>query len=141
MVEHKARVLVVDDEENQRRGLSSLISAWGYEVRQAENGAKALEVMETWPAQLVVTDMMMPVMDGAGLLGKLKEQENPPLAIVVTAFGSLETALNTIHELGAFWFLEKPIDPQAMKLLLGSTCRMQYRSARSSRGAGSVRAS
>ena len=39
MVEHKARVLVVDDEENQRRGLSSLISAWGYEVRQAENGA------------------------------------------------------------------------------------------------------
>ena len=72
MVEHKARVLVVDDEENQRRGLSSLISAWGYEVKQAENGAKALEVMETWPAQLVVTDMMMPVMDGAGLLGKLK---------------------------------------------------------------------
>jgi DNA-binding NtrC family response regulator len=118
MVEHKARVLVVDDEENQRRGLSSLISAWGYEVRQAENGAKALEVLETWPAQLIVTDMMMPVMDGAGLLSKLKEQENPPLAIVVTAFGSLETALNTIHELGAFWFLEKPIDPQAMKLLL-----------------------
>ncbi len=118
MADFKARVLVVDDEENQRRGLSSLIGAWGYEVRQAENGAKALEVMETWPAQLIVTDMMMPVMDGAGLLGKLKEQENPPLAIVVTAFGSLEAALNTIHELGAFWFLEKPIDPQAMKLLL-----------------------
>ena len=114
----KARVLVVDDEENQRRGLSSLIHGWGYEVRTADNGAHALEVLETWPAQLIVTDMMMPILDGAGLLERLREQANPPLAIVVTAFGSLETALNTIHQLGAFWFLEKPIDPQALKLLL-----------------------
>ncbi len=118
MPENKARVLVVDDEENQRRGLSSLIGAWGYEVRQAENGADALGILEEWPAQLIVTDMMMPVLDGPGLLNKLKEQENPPVAIVVTAFGSLEVALNTIHELGAFWFLEKPIDTQALKLLL-----------------------
>jgi len=118
MADLKARVLVVDDEENQRRGLSSLIGAWGYEVRQAGDGAEALDVLETWPAQLVVTDMMMPVLDGTGLLNALREQSNPPLAIVVTAFGSLETALNTIHELGAFWFLEKPIDTQALKLLL-----------------------
>lgn len=65
--------------------------------------------------------MMMPVLDGAGLLTRLKEQPNAPLAIVVTAFGSLEIALNTIHELGAFWFLEKPIDTQALKLLLERT--------------------
>ena len=118
MQEFKARVLVVDDEENQRRGLSSLIHGWGYEVQTAENGAHALEVLERWPAQLIVTDMMMPVLDGAGLLERLREQANPPLSIVVTAFGSLETALNTIHQLGAFWFLEKPIDPQSLKLLL-----------------------
>ena len=118
MQDYKARVLVVDDEENQRRGLSSLISGWGYEVQTAENGAHALEVLESWPAQLIVTDMMMPVLDGAGLLERLREQSNPPLSIVVTAFGNLETALNTIHQLGAFWFLEKPIDPQALKLLL-----------------------
>ena len=118
MQEFKARVLVVDDEENQRRGLSSLIHGWGYEVQTAENGAHALEVLEHWPAQLIVTDMMMPVLDGAGLLERLREQANPPLSIVVTAFGSLETALNTIHQLGAFWFLEKPIDPQSLKLLL-----------------------
>lgn len=111
-------MLVVDDEENQRRGLSSLISAWGYEVKSAENGQAALDVLEEWPAQLIVTDMMMPVLDGPGLLGRLREQENPPQAIVVTAFGSLEIALNTIHEMGAFWFLEKPIDTQALKMLL-----------------------
>lgn len=108
----------MDDEENQRRGLSSLISAWGYEVKTAEHGQAALDVLEEWPAQLIVTDMMMPVLDGPGLLARLREQENPPQAIVVTAFGSLEIALNTIHEMGAFWFLEKPIDTQSLKLLL-----------------------
>lgn len=118
MTESKARVLVVDDEENQRRGLCSLIGAWGYQVESAANGADALEALDRFPAQLIVTDMMMPVLDGAGLLGRLQELPNPPLSIVVTAFGSLETALKTIHELGAFWFLEKPIDPQALKLLL-----------------------
>ena len=118
MAEPKSRVLIVDDEENQRKGLSSLISAWGYEVVTAQNGAEALELLETFPAQLIVTDMMMPVMDGPGLLRHLREQANPPVAIVVTAFGSLEIALQTIHELGAFWFLEKPIDPSALKLLL-----------------------
>jgi len=46
MAESRARVLVVDDEENQRRGLTSLIGAWGYEVKQAENGAHALEILE-----------------------------------------------------------------------------------------------
>ncbi|MDX2268385.1 MAG: sigma-54 dependent transcriptional regulator [Bryobacter sp.] len=115
---HRARVLIVDDEENQRRGLASLIGAWGYEVEQAANGEEALERLETFPAQLLITDMMMPVLDGPGLLLRLKEYPSPPVAIVVTAFGSLETALNTIHDLGAFWFLEKPVDTQALRLLL-----------------------
>ncbi|GAB4360872.1 MAG: sigma-54 dependent transcriptional regulator [Bryobacter sp.] len=115
---HRARVLIVDDEENQRRGLASLVGAWGYEVEQAANGEEALERLETFPAQLLITDMMMPVLDGPGLLLRLKEYPSPPVAIVVTAFGSLETALNTIHDLGAFWFLEKPVDTQALRLLL-----------------------
>jgi DNA-binding NtrC family response regulator len=114
----RTRVLVVDDEENQRRGLASLVGSWGYEVAQASNGQQALDQLESFPAQLLITDMMMPVLDGAGLLQRLREQPSPPVAIVVTAFGSLETALNTIHELGAFWFLEKPVDTQALKLLL-----------------------
>jgi DNA-binding NtrC family response regulator len=128
MTPERARVLIVDDEENQRRGLSSLVGAWGYEVRQARNGQEALDTLEQFPAQLLITDMMMPIMDGPTLLKRLKEQSVRPVSIVVTAFGSLEIALNTIHDLGAFWFLEKPIDPQALKLLLeraGSARRLE----------------
>lgn len=128
MNSERTRILIVDDEENQRRGLSSLVGAWGYEVQVARNGQEALERLEHFPAQLLITDMMMPVMDGPTLLRKLKEQASRPVSIVVTAFGSLEIALNTIHDLGAFWFLEKPIDPQALKLLLeraGSARRLE----------------
>lgn len=128
MNSERTRVLIVDDEENQRRGLSSLVGAWGYEVQVARNGQEALEALEHFPAQLLITDMMMPIMDGPTLLRKLKEQASRPVSIVVTAFGSLEIALNTIHDLGAFWFLEKPIDPQALKLLLeraGSARRLE----------------
>jgi CheY-like chemotaxis protein len=60
----------------------------------------------------IVTDLMMPGMDGMELLRHLR-QEYPvgPSAIVVTAYGNIETAISTVHEYGAFWFIEKPIRP------------------------------
>ncbi|MEN6536175.1 MAG: sigma-54 dependent transcriptional regulator [Bryobacteraceae bacterium] len=112
------RVLIVDDEENQRRGLASMISAWGYESETAADGQEALEKLAEFPAQILVTDLMMPRMDGSELLRRLAAQGGGPTAIVVTAFGNIETAVSTIHELGAFWFMEKPIDLQAMRVLL-----------------------
>ncbi len=112
------RVLIVDDEENQRTGLAEMISAWGFATETAADGEEALAKLEGFPAQVLLTDLMMPRMDGFELLRRLGAQgENIP-AIVLTAFGSLETALATIHELGAFWFLEKPIAPQALRVLL-----------------------
>jgi len=117
------RVLVVDDEENQRTGLASMISAWGYETRTAADGQEALEILAEFPAEVMVTDLMMPRMDGAALLRALNAQGGAPAAIVVTAFGNLETAISTIHELGAFWFLEKPIQPQALRTLLERAAR------------------
>jgi DNA-binding NtrC family response regulator len=117
------RVLVVDDEENQRNGLASMISAWGYETRTAADGQEALEILAEFPAEVMVTDLMMPRMDGAALLRALNAQGGAPAAIVVTAFGNLETAISTIHELGAFWFLEKPIQPQALRTLLERAAR------------------
>lgn len=114
----KYRVLVVDDEANQRSALASMIQAWGYEAATAADGEQALEVLREFDAWAIVTDLMMPRMDGSDLLRRLKAQGNAPPAIVLTAFGNLETAIGLVHDLGAFWFLEKPLQADALKLLL-----------------------
>ncbi len=112
------RVLIVDDEENQRLGLAAMVAAWGYEAETAADGQEAIEKLAVFPAQVIVTDLMMPRMDGAELLRRLNAQGGAPPAIVATAFGNLETAVSTIHELGAFWFMEKPIQARALRTLL-----------------------
>lgn len=113
-----SRVLVVDDEESQRTALASMIGLWGYTVETASDGQEALEKLANFDAHVIVTDLMMPRMDGRELLTRLKAQGGGPPAIVQTAFGNLETAITTIHDLGAFWFLEKPVQSQALRLLL-----------------------
>ncbi|HEV2198741.1 MAG TPA: sigma-54 dependent transcriptional regulator [Bryobacteraceae bacterium] len=112
------RVLVVDDEESQRTALATMIALWGYSVETAADGQEALEKLASFPAHVIVTDLMMPRMNGQELLRRLKDQGNPAAAIVQTAFGNLETAVATIHDLGAFWFLEKPVQSQALRLLI-----------------------
>lgn len=112
------RVLVADDEENQRAGLAKMIQSWGFVVETAADGQEALEKLNANPVNVLVTDLMMPRMDGFELLKRLGAQTNVPPAIVLTAFGNIETAIQTMHDLGAFWFLEKPIQPSALKVLL-----------------------
>ncbi|MCC6858834.1 MAG: sigma-54-dependent Fis family transcriptional regulator [Bryobacterales bacterium] len=112
------RVLIVDDEENQRTGLASMISSWGFAAETAADGQDALEKLASFQAHVLITDLMMPRMDGFELLRRLSSQGGGPPAIVLTAFGSIETAISTIHDIGAFWFLEKPIQPHALRVLL-----------------------
>src|ERR1700676_2103137 len=114
----RIRVLVADDEENQRAGLSKMIQSWGFDVQTASDGQEALEKLGQIPVHVLVTDLMMPRMDGFELLKRLGTQGSLPPTIVLTAFGNIETAVQTMHDLGAFWFLEKPIQPSALKVLL-----------------------
>jgi DNA-binding NtrC family response regulator len=117
MGESQARVLVVDDDEDQRRTLARLIGALGYATETAADGEEALEKLGVFPAHVVVTDLMMPRLDGRELLARLRREDGPP-AIVLTAFGSLEKAVSTVKDLGAFWFLEKPVEISELALLL-----------------------
>jgi DNA-binding NtrC family response regulator len=111
-------VLVVDDEEAQRTGLAAMISGWGFNVETAADGQEALERLGAFSANVIITDLMMPRMDGFELMKRLGAEGNMPPSIVLTAFGNIETAIQTIHDLGAFWFLEKPIQPAALRVLL-----------------------
>ena len=111
-------MIIVDDEESQRVPLASMISAWGFNVETASDGQEALEKLATFNANVIITDLMMPRMDGFELMKRLGTNGNMPPAIVLTAFGNIETAIQTIHDLGAFWFLEKPIQPAALRVLL-----------------------
>ncbi len=112
------RVLVVDDEENQRRGLASMISAWGFVTDTACDGQEALEKLPKFNPHVMVTDLMMPRVDGFELLRRIAAQGGRVTTIVLTAFGNIENAISTIHDLGAFWFLEKPIKADALRVLL-----------------------
>ncbi len=114
----QVRVLIADDEENQRAGLAKMIQSWGFSVETAADGQDAMEKLGRTPVHVLVTDLMMPRMDGFELLKRLGTQGTLPPTIVLTAFGNIETAVQTMHDLGAFWFLEKPIQPSALKVLL-----------------------
>ncbi len=110
------RVLVADDEENQRAGLAKMIQSWGFVVETAFDGQDALEKVTQAPPHVLITDLMMPRMDGFELLKRLGSQNVLPPSIVLTAFGNIETAVQATQDLGAFWFLEKPIQPSALKV-------------------------
>ena len=112
------KILIVDDEVNQRSALAGILAHWGYSVVSACNGSDALVRLRSFEADIVITDLNMPVLDGKGLLSELAKSGNSALAIVLTGFGSVEAALETVHRLGAFWYIEKPVQPAALKMIL-----------------------
>jgi DNA-binding NtrC family response regulator len=114
----RARILVVDDEESQRSALQGLLETWGYDARTATDGAEALEKLRDEWADAIVTDLNMPRMDGAALLAELQNLPEAPPAIVLTAFGDVDKAVDTVHRLGAFWYLEKPVQTRALRTIL-----------------------
>ena len=101
-------VLVVDDDSRDRAVLAGMISSLGYAVETAMDGEDALAKLEQQPISLILTDLMMPRMDGFNLLRALTSTGSYPPVIVLTAFGSIEDAVSIVHDLQAFWFLEKP---------------------------------
>ena len=112
------KILVADDDFEQRQYLADVMESWGHEVTQAVDGKDALTAVSHAPFDVLLTDLMMPRLEGFELLRTLGAEGRLPPAIVMTAFGSLEKALQTIHDLGGFWFLEKPVDIAVLKVLL-----------------------
>ena len=95
-----------------------MLSDGDFDIELAADGQEALERLATFNADVIVADLVMPRMDGFELLRRLKEQGDLTPAIALTGFGSMEKALSAVHDLNAFWFLEKPVEPRAFKTLL-----------------------
>jgi DNA-binding NtrC family response regulator len=117
------RILIVDDDEAQRNALAAMLSDCAFDTQVAADGHEALEVLASFKADVIVSDLVMPRMDGFELLRHLKERGDLTPAIALTAFGSMEKALTAVHDLKAFWFLEKPVEPRAFKTLLERAVR------------------
>ena len=113
----RGRILVVDDEASARGGLQALLTDEGYRVEVAENGAVALARFRETAADVVVTDLKMPKMDGLELLKKLREQDPTVPVLVCTAFGDVSSAVQAMRA-GAEDYLTKPIDFDALTVAI-----------------------
>ena len=107
-------VLIVEDEARYRRLMSMLLSDLPLEVAQAASGEEALEQLALRPAQLVVTDLRMPGMGGMGLLERVRERYPGLPVVVVTAFGSIESAVQAMRA-GAYDYLTKPFEEETLR--------------------------
>ncbi len=112
------KILVVDDEANARSALVALLEEDGYQVRSAPDGFKALGVLGSWHCDVLLTDLRMPVMDGLELIRKAKEQRPELPCIVMTAFGTVENAVEAM-KLGADDYLTKPLNFDAVEMVIG----------------------
>jgi two-component system nitrogen regulation response regulator NtrX len=104
----RKRILVVDDEESIRKSLVGALADEGYEVFDAEDGRKALELAETTRPHLILLDIWMPQMDGMEVLRRLNKDFPEAAVIMISGHGTIETAVKAA-KLGAYDFVEKPL--------------------------------
>jgi len=111
------RVLVVDDEESLRRVTQLKLQQAGYEATTAASGIQALEALSRNPQDLILTDLKMPGMSGMDLLRKVREDYPEVIVVVLTAFGTVESAVEAI-KLGAHDYIIKPVSADSLKLVV-----------------------
>jgi DNA-binding NtrC family response regulator len=112
------RILVVDDDERDRVHVSQKLKDLGNTVQSAEDGLRALEKLAEFDADVVITDLMMPRMDGFELTRQLRDSGSAPPVIVMTALGGIDRAIAVTVDCGAFWYLEKPVNLDALRALV-----------------------
>ncbi|HSB43802.1 MAG TPA: response regulator, partial [Nitrospira sp.] len=112
-----SRVMVVDDDIETLALLREVVTKEGYEVVTAEDAESAMRHLAEWQPDLVITDIHMPGMDGLALLAAVREKAPDILVILLTAYGSLKTAVDAIKA-GAFDYLSKPFVVEDIRLVV-----------------------
>src|SRR5512147_973290 len=111
------RVLVVDDEENLRLLVRTILRREGLEVEVASSGEQALALVETFGPDVILTDVRMPRMGGLDLLTTLKAKGNDAVVIVMSAYGNVDLAIEAMKA-GAYDYLQKPFKAEEVVLTL-----------------------
>ncbi len=115
--ERKDRVLIVEDEENARKGYEQLLQRWGYEVLGVGTAEEVLAKFASYQPDTLIADVELPGMNGLDLLKQLGPELLDVPAIIITGKGSEERAVAAI-EAGAFWYIEKPLKGPVLHALL-----------------------
>ncbi len=115
--ERKDRVLIVEDEDNARKGYEQLLQRWGCDVLGVASAEEALAKYASYQPDTLIADVELPGMNGLDLLKQLGEELNDVPAIIITGRGSEERAVAAI-EAGAFWYIEKPLKGPVLRALL-----------------------
>lgn len=113
----RQKILVVDDEENMRLMLQSMLKRQGYDVSLAPDGAAALQLAQEIPHDYILSDIRMPEMDGQALLARLLEQGITAPVIMMSAYGTLDLAIQCMKQ-GAYDFISKPFKSDEILLVL-----------------------
>ena len=135
---HDDKILVVDDDEFVCNSLKWLLMEEGYDVGVAADGKTALRKMKEEDYDLILTDLMMPEVDGLAVLREAKESNPDTAVIILTGYGTLEAAISALED-GAYDFLTKPCDDGEMKYKIRGALeqrRLRRRVARLEEGPG-----
>ncbi|MEC9368780.1 MAG: response regulator, partial [Pseudomonadota bacterium] len=119
-------VLIVDDDPAQRRILEETVKRFGFAARSAENGEHALDVLRdagSGEISLLLLDLVMPGLDGMGVLDRLRGEPSAPPVIVQTANGSIESAISAMRA-GATDFVVKPVNPERLQVSINNALRI-----------------
>ena len=118
------RVLVAEDDRATRLGLTELLSTWGFVAEGAPDGEEALARITTFRPGIVISDLVMPRLGGLELLQALKDELSDIAVIILTAQGTVETAVEAMRA-GAYDYVTKPVDPQRLRILLDKVIERQ----------------
>ena len=128
-------LLIADDEPNIRRVLQAIFVKEGYEVHVAENGVKALEWASANPVTLLITDLIMPDMNGVELIQKVKQRHPDAVAIVITAYATIKTCVDAMRY-GASDYITKPFDMDEIKAVVKRAVTRASETRASASGSG-----
>src|ERR671925_304733 len=117
------KVLIVEDEENERTGLAELVTSWGYRVDTAADGMEGWDKATQWTPSIIVTDLKMPRIGGMELLERLADQAHTMAVIVMTAQGTIDSAVQAMR-MGAYDHTPKPSDMNRLPTILQSPSKL-----------------